>query len=83
MRKWVDWASGSGRWWSRSNAGHMGAAGLALPGVAHHDDVRDRQRRRHGLGRAGVDFVVQRHPLRMGLRRRKVMVISKRSSDRL
>jgi hypothetical protein len=45
---------------------HMGAAGVPLGGVAHHHGVRDRQRRVQRLGRAGVDFVVQRHPLGMG-----------------
>ena len=45
--------------------GQVLAAGLALGGVAQHHDVRDRQRRAHGLGRPGVDLVVQRHALRM------------------
>ena len=45
--------------------GHMGTAGLALGGVGQHDDVGNGQRRRHGLWRAGVDFVVQQHPVRV------------------
>ena len=44
---------------------HVLAAGIALDGVTHHDHVRNGQRRRQGLGRSCVNFVVQSRSLRM------------------
>lgn len=49
-------------------------AGLAVEGrgrVAEHGLLE-----RHPLGRAGVDRVGRRHPRRVGVRRRRVVVVS-------
>jgi len=49
---------------------HMLAAGRALARIAQHDEMGDGQRRRHRLGRAGVDLVVQPHPVGVGCRKK-------------
>ena len=43
----------------------VGPAGLALRSVRPHDNVGDRHGRGQGLGRAGMDFVVQQRALRV------------------
>jgi hypothetical protein len=47
---------------------NMRAARLALVGITHHHDVGNGQWRFHGFRRTGVDFIVQRCPLRMLMR---------------
>jgi hypothetical protein len=44
---------------------HMGPARFTPFGIGQHHDVCNGQRGRHGLGRTGVDFVVQHRPVGM------------------
>ena len=43
----------------------VGAAGLTLGGIGQHDNVQKRSRCPGCLRRAGMNFVVQRHALRV------------------